>query len=139
MPKTPPATCHTVVMIDSPQYREQIIAALGIVTRDIGLTFAEGPNHTLRIVEVSPIPVPGYEHTMAVFNGDVIYIQAHKFSKRYATHLVLHELGHWMRMEHNHHRFSLMNLTAWPQLARFTKRDIAEAKHLTSYCRPKEN
>ena len=135
MPETPPATCHTVVMIDSPQYRDQIIAALGIVTRDIGLTFEEGPNYTLRFEERTPIPVPGYEHTMAVFNGDVIYLQAHKFTKRYATHLALHELGHWMRMEHNKHRFSLMNTGAWPQRAAFTKRDITEAKRLTSYCR----
>lgn len=133
---TPPATCHTVVKIDAPRYRAQIIVALGIVTRDLGLTFSEGDDYTLRFEERSPIPVPGFEGHNAVFNGDVIYIQAARpFSKRYATYLALHELGHWLRMEHNSHRSSLMNPAGWPQRARFTARDLTEARALTSYCR----
>ena len=135
MPETPPATCHTVVRIDSPRYRPQILAALGIVTRDLGLTFAEGDDYTLRFEERSPIPVEGFEGFNAVFNGDVIYIQAVRFSKRYATYLALHELGHWLRMEHNSHRSSLMNPAGWPQRARFTARDLTEARALTSHCR----
>ena len=134
MPVTPPATCDTVVSIDAPQYRDEIFAALGIVTRDIGLTFTVGTGATLRIVEVSPIPVPGYEDVNAVFNGDVIYLQSYRFSGRYTTHLVLHELGHWLRMEHNDHRRSLMNL-AGPGAPAFTARDITEARALTAYCR----
>ena len=136
MPETPPATCHTVVRIDCPQYRDAVVAALGIVTRDIGLTFEEGPNHTLRFEEASPIPVPGYEHIWAVFNGDVIYFQKDypPGSHRKATHTALHEIAHWMRMEHNRQFGSIMNLGTWPSRARFTKKDIATAKRLTAYC-----
>ena len=92
MPDTPPATCHTVVSIDAPQYRDEVLAALGIITRDLGLTFTVGEGATLRIVEVTPIPVPGYQRMMAVFNGDAIYIQAHRFPSRYAAHLILLEV-----------------------------------------------
>ena len=135
MPETPPATCHTVVAISSAQYRDNAIAALGILSHQTGLTFEVGEGATLRIVEVTPIPVAGYEHMNAVFNGDVIYIQAHEFSPRYATTMILHELGHWVRMEHNHRKGSVMNLTAWPQPSKFSRADVREAKSLTSYCR----
>lgn len=135
MPVTPPATCHTVVSIDAPGYRDEILAALGIVTRDVGLTFTVGEGAALRIVEVAPIPVPGYEHMAAVFNGDVIYIRP-GYSHRTATRLVLHELGHWMRLEHNDHRYSVMNPGGWPLAPAYTTRDITEARSLTAYCRP---
>jgi len=135
VPVTPPAICDTVVSIDAPQYRDEILAALGIVTRDIGLTFTVGEGATLRIVEVSPIPLPGYEHHAAVFNGDVIYLQPWEFTPRAATRLVLHELGHWMRMEHNDYAHSVMNTAGWPLVPAYTTRDITEARSLTSYCR----
>lgn len=35
MPDAPPATCHTVVSIAAPQYRGEILAALGIITDEI--------------------------------------------------------------------------------------------------------
>ena len=123
-----------MVSIDAPQYRDEILAALGIVTRDTGLTFTVGQGATLRIVEVDPIPVPGYEHMAGVFNGDVIYLQYH-YTPRVAVRLVLHELGHWMRMEHNDYRWSVLNPGGWPLVPRFTARDITEARRLTSYCR----
>ena len=120
--------CDAPVAIHAPGHETTIRAALGIVSAATGVRFSEGPDPVLTF-RLGQSPALGW------YTGDAITVDPALRPGRLLVRIYLHELGHWLGMEHNDHAHSLMNLTGWPIIPAFTARDLTEARRLTAYCR----
>ena len=120
--------CDAPVAIHSPGYEAEIRTALGIVSAATGVRFTESPTGVLDF-RLGDVPANAW------YTGDAIIVQPAAYSTRYLTYLYVHELGHWLGMDHNHYRHSVMNTAGWPKRPAFTPRDLTEARALTADCR----
>ena len=120
--------CDAPEAIQAPGHETTIHAALGYISAATGVRFTEGPEAVLTF-RLGDVPANGW------YTGDAITVRPAAYSPRYLTYLYVHELGHWLGMDHNDYRHSVMNLAAWPQRTTFTPRDLTEARALTAHCR----